>query len=59
MSDLDKALSDFKNDKLRDHAGYVDEIFKKNLRVNCKLFMAWTESQGTEYLNFELRTRLL
>ena len=31
----------------------VDEIFKKNLRVNCKLFMAWTESQGTEYLNFE------
>ena len=24
----------------------VDEIFNKNFRVNCKLFIAWTESPG-------------
>ena len=31
MSDLDKALSDLKNNKSRDHAGYVNEIFKKGI----------------------------
>ena len=31
MSDLEKALSDLKNDKSRDHAGYVNEIFKKGI----------------------------
>ena len=31
MSDLDRALSDLKNDKSRDHAGYVNEIFKKGV----------------------------
>ena len=30
MSDLDKALSDLKNNKSRDH-GYVNEIFKKGI----------------------------
>ena len=29
MSDLDRALSDLKNNKSRDHAGYCNEIFKK------------------------------
>ena len=31
MSDLEKALSDLKNDKSRDHVGYVNEIFKKGV----------------------------
>ena len=29
MSDLDKALADLKNNKSRDHSGYVNEIFKE------------------------------
>ena len=28
MSDLEKALKDLKNNKARDHAGYINEIFK-------------------------------
>ena len=31
MADLDKALADLKNNKARDHAGYVNEIFKKEV----------------------------
>ena len=31
MADLEKALDDLKNNKARDHAGYVNEIFKKDV----------------------------
>ena len=31
MSDLDKALSDLKNNKARDPAGYINEIFKEGI----------------------------
>ena len=31
MSDLDKALADLKNNKSRDHSGYVNEIFKEGV----------------------------
>ena len=31
MKDLDRALSDLKNNKSRDHAGYVNELFKADV----------------------------
>ena len=31
MADLEKALDDLKNNKARDHAGYVNEIFKRDV----------------------------
>ena len=31
MADLEKALDDLKNNKARDHAGYVNEIVKKDV----------------------------
>jgi hypothetical protein len=38
MSDLDQALSDIKNNKSRDHAGYANEIFKpENIGSDLKI----------------------
>ena len=31
MNDLDKALANLKNNKSRDHAGYVNELFKSEM----------------------------
>jgi hypothetical protein len=31
MSDLNKALADLKKNKSRDHAGYINEIFKEEV----------------------------
>ena len=44
MSDLDLALKDLKNNKSRDHEGYINEIFKKsvvgdNLKMSLLMMM--------------------